>query len=47
MVMDATVERAQAPMSYPLRVILTLLLLAAYVFGRRLALPDVDRDGLL
>jgi hypothetical protein len=46
-VTDATVERARAPISYPLRAAVTLLLLAAYVFGRRLALPDVDRDGLL
>jgi preprotein translocase subunit SecY len=46
-VTDATAERARAPISYPVRAAVTLLLLAAYVFGRRLALPDVDRDGLL
>ena len=46
MVTDATVERARVPISYPVRVILTLVLLAAYVCSR-IPLPWVDRDALL
>jgi hypothetical protein len=46
MVTDATVERARTPSSYPLRVFVTLVLLAAYVYARRIGLPGVDRDGL-
>jgi SecY/Putative prokaryotic signal transducing protein len=46
MVTDATVERARTPSSYPLRVVVTLVLLAGYVYARRIPLPGVDRDGL-
>src|ERR1700710_2202485 len=46
-VTDVTVEGARASISYPVRVVVTLLLLAAYVFGRRLTLPGVDQDALL
>src|SRR5436305_3493666 len=46
-VTDAVIEPARAPISYPVRVVVTLLLLAAYVFGRRLTLPGVDHDALL
>ena len=44
---ETEVERARAPIPYPVRVVLTLLLLAAYVFGRRLNLPGVDHEVLL
>jgi hypothetical protein len=47
MVTDATVERARTSDSYALRMILTLALLAAYVFLGRLTLPWVDREALL
>jgi hypothetical protein len=46
-VTDAAIEPARAPISYPVRVVVTLLLLAAYVFGRRLNLPGVDHEALL
>jgi hypothetical protein len=46
MVTDATVERGRTPSSYPLRVVVTLVLLAAYFYARRIPLPGVDRDGL-
>jgi hypothetical protein len=47
MVTDATIERARTPGSYPLRMVLTLVLLAAYVYAGRIPLPWVDRDALL
>jgi hypothetical protein len=47
MVTDIVNERARTSISYPWRLLLTLLLLAAYVYGGRLSLPGVDREALL
>src|SRR3954465_1797082 len=47
MVADAVSARARTSIPYAGRLLLTLFLLALYVFGRRLPLPGIDVEVML
>src|SRR3954470_19743169 len=47
MVADAVSARARTSIPYAGRLLLTLFLLALYVFGRRLPLPGIDVEAML